>query len=299
MPPKQRVTPGLGISPTPVRPSARPTDSFVQFTGNAESGSLRELASSLSRFGEQTNRFAAQRQKKQQEEQTEAGRIAFLKELEEQGTTAKAIAALEMRPQQSRFFRAAVQAAAGKVDALRARDFFYASKADELEDADTLEEFDALAQEALDEFRDAGDSEERTEAFENGFFPGYIAVMENARFEFARSIDGKLSEQRLNDFDIDNYDYDKEDNERDRDRQQYGDMRDAGYLFSRKNLGGMDTINDPMEAKWAFFELDSALTAVEQEIKDQKRMAEEKKTKKRSAKPKRKIAKRETAKRKT
>ena len=202
MPPKQRVTPGLGISPSPGRPSARPRDSFVQFTGNAASGSLRELASSLSRFGEQGSRFAAEQQRKQQEQQTQAGKTAFLKELEEQNSTAKALAALELRPQQSKFFRFGVESAAGKADAMRARDFFFATKSEELDAAVTLEEFDELAQEALDEFRENGD--DQSEAFENGFFPGYIAVMENARFEFARGLDGKLSGQRLEDFELTN-----------------------------------------------------------------------------------------------
>ena len=201
MPKKERVTPGLGIAPTPARPSEGARDTFVQFTGNAASQPLRQLASSLSRFGEQGSRYASTLQKKQQEEDSEAGRTAFLKALEEQKDTAKALASLKMRPQQSKWFRWGVQSAAGKADALRARDYLYANYADELEEAELLEEYDALAAKALEEYR--GDTV-TTEAFDNGFFPGYIAVMENGRYEFARGLDGKLSKQRLEAFELTN-----------------------------------------------------------------------------------------------
>ena len=197
MPKKERVAPGLGIAPAPARPAEGGRDPFVQFTGNAASTPLRQLASSLSRFGEQGSKFAAERQKAQQESQSEAGRIAFLEALEDQKDTAKAIASLKMRPQQSKWFRWGVQSAAGKADALRARDYFYAEYGDQIDEARELGTYDDLAAKALDEYRG---TTEYSEAYDNGFYPGYMAVMESGRYEFARGLDGKLAKDRLDSF---------------------------------------------------------------------------------------------------
>ena len=197
MPRKERVSPGLGIAPDLGRPGVKAPDPFVQFTGNAPSQPLRDLARSLSRFGEQGARFATQLQRQKQERDTEAGRQAFLKALEEQKDTAKALGALKMLPQQSKWYRFGVQSAAGKQDAMRARDHFFATSKDAIDEADTLEQFDQIAADALDAYRKDG---EFSEAFDNGFFPSYMALIENARYNFAMGIDGKLNKQRIDDF---------------------------------------------------------------------------------------------------
>lgn len=198
MPPRQRVTPSTGLTPAEGRVAARPTDPFLQFTGNAAGSQLRDLARSLSRFGEQGSRFAGTLQRRQQEEDTAAGRTAFLEALEEQKSVRKALAALEMRPQQSQWFRWAVQAEAGKADAMRARDYFVAAKDEALKEATTLDEFDELAAAALDEYR--AEAGETSEAFDNGFFPSYMAMIENERYSFAQGLDGKLQMRYLDNF---------------------------------------------------------------------------------------------------
>ena len=201
MPRKQRITPALGIDPTTGRSGAVTRDTFQPRTGEGASAPLRDLARSLSRFGEQAGQLAPILREQQQTKQAEEGRQAFLAALEDQKDTAKAIASLELRPQQSKWFRFGVQAAAGKTDAMRARDHFFASQAEALEDATTLEEFDALASKALDEHR--GD-QKTSEAFDNGFFPSYTGMIANARYEFARGLDGKLGKSRLLDYELSN-----------------------------------------------------------------------------------------------
>lgn len=197
MPPKERITPSLGIDPSAGRVAARPTDSFLQFTGNAAGSQLRDLARSLSRFGEQGGRIASQLQRQEQEKQTAAGRTAFLEAMEDQKDTAKAISQLKMRPQQSKWFRYGVQAEAGKADAMQARDYFIANYGEQLAEVDTLEEFDALASEALDAYK--GDSPS-SEAFDNGFFPSYMGMLSNLRYNFATGLDGKLKEKYIKSF---------------------------------------------------------------------------------------------------
>lgn len=190
MPKKQRITPSLGVEPTLGRPGAVTRDVFVPRQGEAAGAPLRDLARSLSRFGEQAGRLAPVLREQQQDKQAREGRAAFLADLEEQKDMTEALRKLEMRPQQSKWFRFGALAEAGKQDALLARDHFVATRGDQLLQARTLEEFDKLASEALDEYM--GDRK-NSEAFDNGFFPSYLAQMEAQRFSFAQGLDSKLT----------------------------------------------------------------------------------------------------------
>lgn len=196
--PKQRITPGSGLNPLTGRVAVGAGDPFTPFTGNAARGRLEQLARSLGGVGREGTSFYRQQAQRQDEEDAKAGRTAFLQELEEQESVAAAIRAGRMRPGASKWFRWGVEAAAGEQAALRARDHFVSTKGEALEEATTLEEFDQLAGEAFDEYRETLGG--TSEAFDNGFMPSYMAQMEQQRYAFATGIDGKLTAEFVNNF---------------------------------------------------------------------------------------------------
>lgn len=196
--PKQRITPGSGLNPATGRVVRGGGDPFTPFTGNAAKGRLEQLARSLGGVGREATGFYRQQAQRQDEEDAKAGRQAFLKSLEEQQDVSEAIRQGRMRPGASKWFRWGVEAAAGEQAALRARDHFVSTKGEALKEATTLEEFDQLAGEAFDEYRETLDAP--SEAFDNGFMPSYMAQIEQQRYAFATGIDGKLTAEFVENF---------------------------------------------------------------------------------------------------
>lgn len=229
--PKQRITPGSGLNPTTGRVSVGTGDPFTPFTGNAAKARLENLGRSLAGLGREATGFYRQQAQRQDEEDAKAGRQAFLEALEEQGSVAEAIRQGRMRPGASKWFRWGVEAEAGAQAALRARDHFIATKGEALEEATTLEEFDQLASEAFDEYRETLDAP--SEAFDNGFMPSYMAQLEQQRYSFATRIDGKLTQDFVDNFSA----------------NQYEQLQAArAYGASLASVGGTDVMNNPIAA---------------------------------------------------
>lgn len=202
--PKQRITPGSGLTPAQRALTAPPQDTFNPFAGQGAKRRLDDLSRSLESLGRAGTSFYQQEAKRQDKEDAVRGQQAFLEAMEQQQNVADAIRQARMRPGASQWFRYGVEAQAGGVSARQARDHFMATQGEALEEADTLEEFDQLAGQSLDEYRET--LGETSEAFDNGFMPTYMAQLEELRYQFAVGIDGKLTSELVNDFGANLYD---------------------------------------------------------------------------------------------